>query len=80
VFVFVLLSADEIFGTVRVERSVGHNHEYYCYHISVTILLFIVLIKYVICIFPRRVCPLVPRGSFHCFEKENIWVKAGVGM
>ena len=79
-FVFVLLSVDEIFGTVGVERSVGHNHKYFCYHISVTIILFSVIIKYVIYIFPRRVCPPVLRGSFHCFKKENIWAKAGVAM
>jgi hypothetical protein len=76
----VFLSVDEIFGTVRVERSISHNHEYNCYHIYVTIVLFIVIIKYVIFIFPRRVCPPVPRGSFHCFEKENTWAKAGVAV
>jgi hypothetical protein len=62
-----------------VERSIGHNYEFF-YRISVTIVLFIVIIKYVIYIFPRRVCPPVPRDSFRCFGKKSIWAKAGGAM
>jgi len=45
-------------------------------YISVTVVLFIA-VKYVIYTFPRRVCPLVPRGSFHCFEKRKYMGESG---
>jgi hypothetical protein len=54
-----------------VDRNIGQNYEYSYHYISVTVVLFIVVIKHVIYVSPRRVCPPVPRGSFHCFEKEN---------
>jgi hypothetical protein len=56
---------------VRGERdNIGQNCEDSCYYFSVTVMLFIVIIKYVTYISPQCVCVPVPPGSLQSIQKK----------
>jgi len=73
-----------MFGIVRVEKTIGHNYEYFCYHyIYIYIYIYQLLLYYLLLLSTLFIhshdvfVRLFHAAASTVLKKENIWVKAG---